>query len=81
MHDVYVTADGARYADIVRQPQARGIRVHRGLAEVLDAMSPDAPADRRRRRPAGRLTRRVLAGPPRLVAVLSNVRDPVTRAR
>ncbi|MEN0129740.1 MAG: RNA methyltransferase [Brevundimonas sp.] len=77
VHDVYVTATAtARYADIVRAAQARGIRVHRGSPEVLEAMSPDAQQLVAVVDLLDSSLGDVLAGPPRLVAVLSNVRDP-----
>jgi RNA methyltransferase, TrmH family len=77
VHDLYVTATAtARYADVVRAAEARGIRVHRGSPEVLDAMSADAQQMVAVVDLLDSSLGDVLAGPPRLVAVLSNVRDP-----
>lgn len=75
--DLYVGPDAdERYADVVGRAVDAGVRVRRASAEVLEAMSPDAQqllavleAD-----VPGRSA--VLAGAPRLVAVLSQVRDP-----
>ncbi|MDQ0374462.1 TrmH family RNA methyltransferase [Cellulomonas humilata] len=75
VHDVYVTAATAqRYPEIVDAARDRGIRVHTGTAEVLDAMSPDA----QHVVAVASLTSHALADlvGPRLVAVLANVRDP-----
>lgn len=75
VHDVYVTTESAqRYPEIVVGAQDRGIRVSVGTAEVLDAMSPDG----QRIVAVASLTAHALdelVGP-RLVAILSNVRDP-----
>lgn len=74
VHDVYLTeAAAARYPEIV---EAAGARLRLGSADVLDAMSADAQgvvavADQL----AGSLGA-VLAGAPRLLAVLAHVRDP-----
>lgn len=75
VHDLYVTAEsGHRYAEIVTGAQDRGIRVHVGTAEVLDAMSPDG----QHVVAVASLTRHTLDDLEdlRLVAVLANVRDP-----
>ncbi len=66
----------ARYPEVMDDAAAAGLHVRSGTAEVLDAMSPDAQgvvavADLL----AARLADVVAAGP-RLVAVLSRVRDP-----
>jgi len=77
VHDVYVTEQAAqRYPEIVRGAQDRGVRVHVGSVEVLDAMSPDAQqvvavADLLESSLDG-----VLDAAPRLLAVLAHVRDP-----
>jgi len=77
LHDVYVTEHAAqRYPEIVRGAQDRGVRVHVGSVEVLDAMSPDAQqvvavADLLESSLDG-----VLDAAPRLLAVLAHVRDP-----
>jgi len=77
VHDVYVTEQAAqRYPEIVRAAQDRGVRVHTGSSEVLDAMSPDAQqvvavADLLESSLDG-----VLDAAPRLLAVLAHVRDP-----
>jgi RNA methyltransferase, TrmH family len=77
--ELFVTADAAaRYADIVEAAQDAGVPVHRASGEVVAAISEtvtpqgltgvcrflDQPLDA------------VLAGRPRLLAVLANVRDP-----
>ena len=75
--DLYVTHESAeRYAEIVADAVRVGVRVHTASAEVLEAMSADAQhvlavAQTRVRRLGD-----VLAGAPRLLAVLSHVRDP-----
>lgn len=77
VHEVYATTDAtARYPEIVAAADARGARVRTGTLEVLDAMSPDAQGlvavvDHVHADLAD-----VLAGSPRLVAVLAHVRDP-----
>lgn len=77
VHDVYVSPPAAlRYPEIVAAAAAVGLRVHHGTVEVLDAMSPDAQgivavADLLTSSLAD-----VVARGPRLVAVLSHVRDP-----
>jgi len=77
VRDVYVTEQAAqRYPEIVRGAQDRGVRVHVGSVEVLDAMSPDAQqvvavADLLESSLDG-----VLDAAPRLLAVLAHVRDP-----
>ena len=75
VHDVYVTdASAGRYPEIVEAAHERGIRVHTGTVEVLDAMSPDA---QQVVAVASLLSHTLadLAGA-RLVAVLAHVRDP-----
>ncbi|QZN87542.1 RNA methyltransferase [Cellulomonas sp. C5510] len=89
VRDVYLTPEAVeRHPEIAED--ASGLHVHLASPAVLDAMSADAqgvlavvdlPADAV---PAGRLTGplaaaalpEVLAGRPRLVAVLARVRDP-----
>ncbi|QCB95327.1 TrmH family RNA methyltransferase [Cellulomonas shaoxiangyii] len=77
VRDLYVGPDAAdRYPDLVTAARHAGVRVRPGTADVLEAMSPDAQQlvavvdavvpDRAD----------VLAARPRLVAVLSQVRDP-----
>lgn len=77
VHDVYVTEQSAhRYPEIVRAAHERGLRVHTATVAVLDAMSADA---QQVVAVADLLTSSlddVLSRSPRLVAVLSNVRDP-----
>ncbi|WP_240465823.1 TrmH family RNA methyltransferase [Cellulomonas iranensis] len=77
VHELYATPDAAqRYADVLAVADAGGVRVRLATPEVLDAMSADAQglvavADLVH---AG--LDAVVAGAPRLVAVLAHVRDP-----
>lgn len=77
VRDLYVSPPAAaRHADTVREAEASGIRVTVASPEVLAAMSADAQGivavlDLLDARLAA-----VLAGGPRLVAVLAHVRDP-----
>ncbi len=77
LRELFLTPDAARrYPQIVAAAAGRGCRARTGTREVLEAMSPDsqgvvAVADLLH---AG--WPQVLAGPPRLVAVLAHVRDP-----
>lgn len=77
LRDVYVTAEAAqRYPEIVASADGRAVSVHVGTPEVLEAMSADAQGVLA---VADLLTAdlaTVLAGRPRLVAVLAHVRDP-----
>ncbi|GIG23119.1 RNA methyltransferase [Cellulomonas chitinilytica] len=77
VHDVYVTEQSAqRYPEIVRGAQDRGIRVHTGSAEVLDAMSADAQEVVAVADLLESSLDDVLGAAPRLLAVLAHVRDP-----
>lgn len=77
VHDVYVTEQAAqRYPEIVRGAQDRGVRVHVGSAEVLDAMSPDAQQVVAVADLLESSLDDVLDAAPRLLAVLAHVRDP-----
>jgi len=77
VRDVYVASTvAAKHAETLARAGERGVRVHVGTPDVLDAMSPDAQgllavADVRTPRLDD-----VVASGPRLVAVLSHVRDP-----
>ncbi|TFH73001.1 RNA methyltransferase [Cellulomonas sp. HD19AZ1] len=77
VHELYATPDAAqRYADVLAAADAGGVRVRLATPEVVDAMSADAQglvavADLVH---AG--LDAVVAGAPRLVAVLAHVRDP-----
>lgn len=86
VRDVYVTsAADDRYSEITDGARTHGLRVHDVSPEVLDAMSPDAqgilavvdtlPTAQAAGDPAEILGDQLRAAP-RLVAVLSNVRDP-----
>ncbi|WP_421741824.1 TrmH family RNA methyltransferase [Cellulomonas sp.] len=77
VHDVYVTeASAQRYDEIVAGARSRGIRVHIGTIEVLDAMSADGQQVVAVASLLEHTLASVLAGGPRLVAVLAHVRDP-----
>jgi TrmH family RNA methyltransferase len=77
VQDVYVTAASAqRYPEIVDAAHDRGIRVHTGTDEVLDAMSPDGQHVVAVVSLTAHTLESVLAAAPRLVAVLAHVRDP-----
>lgn len=77
VHELYATPDAAqRYPDVLAAAEAGAVRVRLATPEVLDAMSADAQglvavADLVH---AG--LDAVVAGAPRLVAVLAHVRDP-----
>lgn len=86
VRDVYVTsAADERYREITDGARSHGLHVHDVSDEVLDAMSPDAqgilavvdtlPTAQGTGDPAEILGEQLRAAP-RLVAVLSNVRDP-----
>jgi RNA methyltransferase, TrmH family len=77
--DIYVTADAAaRYADIVEPALAAGLHVHPVTDEVLAAMvdtqAPQGLAAVCHMAPAG--LEEVLDASPRLLVLLSHVRDP-----
>jgi TrmH family RNA methyltransferase len=77
--DVYLTGEATtRHTDIVRAAQAAGLHLHEVSEDVLAAMC-DTPAPQGLaavcRVPAPSLDE-VLAGSPRLLVVLTNVRDP-----
>jgi TrmH family RNA methyltransferase len=75
--DLYLTeATAERYRDIAEGAAHAGIHVHLGTPAVLDAMSPDCQGVLAVVVNAGVSLDDVLAGGPRLVMVLSNVRDP-----
>jgi TrmH family RNA methyltransferase len=77
VHDVYLTeASAQRYPEIVDAARGRGIRVHTGTAEVLDAMSPDGQHVVAVASLIDHPLESVLATAPTLVAVLAHVRDP-----
>ncbi|WP_084076711.1 RNA methyltransferase [Demequina sp. NBRC 110057] len=77
VRDVYLTEDAhARHPEIATEALAAGRFVHLGSPQVLDAMSADAQGVVAVVDDAGYALDDVLAAGPRLVAVLSNVRDP-----
>lgn len=77
VRDLYLTeAAAVRYDEIVADARAAGVRTHLATPAVLDAMSPDAQHVLAVAEPHGVTLAEVLAGSPRLVAVLSRVRDP-----
>jgi TrmH family RNA methyltransferase len=77
VRDVYLTEAAAeRYGEIVADAVEAGLYVHLGTADVLDAMSPDAQGVVAVVDTSGVSLDDVVAKQPRLVAVLSNVRDP-----
>ncbi|WP_062518426.1 TrmH family RNA methyltransferase [Demequina gelatinilytica] len=77
VHDVYLSPDAAlRYPEIAQEALAAGLYVHLGTDEVLDAMSADAQRVVAVVASTGTSLDDVVAAAPRLVAVLSNVRDP-----
>ena len=85
IRDIYFTRESYdRYSEIVVDAELAGMFTHVASEEVLTAMSPDAqgvlavldlPGPASAEASAHELET-VLAGGPRLVAVLSNVRDP-----
>ncbi|MDN4491502.1 RNA methyltransferase [Demequina sp. SYSU T00068] len=77
VHDVYLTEDAhARHPEIATEAIAAGLYVHLGTPEVLGAMSADAQGVVAVLASTGVSFDDVVAARPRLVAVLSNVRDP-----
>ncbi|PKQ25752.1 MAG: RNA methyltransferase [Actinobacteria bacterium HGW-Actinobacteria-4] len=75
--DLYLTeATSQRYRDIVTEAIDAGIHVHLGTEAVLAAMSPDCQGVLAVVTNSGVSLDDVLAAKPRLVMVLSNVRDP-----
>jgi len=79
IRDLYFTEDSAaRYGEIVAVAQSAELYVHVGTPAVLEAMSPDAQGVLAVMDNAGVSLDDVLGGEvePRLIAVLSNVRDP-----
>src|SRR5690554_6274009 len=77
VRDLYITADAlARYRDIVAGALEAGRWVHLGTPEVLEAMSPQGQGVIAVVDEVGVSLDEVLSAGPRLVAVLSNVRDP-----
>jgi TrmH family RNA methyltransferase len=77
VRDLYVSSPAvAKHQDTVHDAEVLGIRVHVTTPEVLEAMSPDAQGIVA---VVGLIEGRledVIAAGPRLVAVLSHVRDP-----
>lgn len=77
VRELYVGPDAAaRYGDVVGAAAAAGVRVRHGSADVLDAMSPDAQQLLAVVDATVSARADLLAGGARLVAVLSQVRDP-----
>ncbi|WP_062384606.1 TrmH family RNA methyltransferase [Demequina iriomotensis] len=77
VHDVYLTPDAsARHPEIAAEALAADLYVHLGTDQVLEAMSADAQGVVAVLGSSGTSLDDALAGGPRLVAVLSNVRDP-----
>lgn len=77
VRDVYLSDEAAaRHGDILSEALAAGLYVHLGTVEVLAAMSGDAQGVVAVVDSTGTSLDDVLAAGPRLVAVLSNVRDP-----
>ncbi|WP_062301468.1 TrmH family RNA methyltransferase [Demequina subtropica] len=77
VQDVYLSPDASlRYPEIAQEALAAGLYVHLGTDEVLDAMSADAQRVVAVVASTGTSLDDVVAAAPRLVAVLSNVRDP-----
>ncbi|WP_163542474.1 TrmH family RNA methyltransferase [Occultella kanbiaonis] len=79
VRDVYLTPQAAdRYTEIVDEAGAAGLYLHLGSPEVLDAMSPDAQGVLAVLNTWERTLESVLAAEPapRLIALLSQVRDP-----
>lgn len=77
VRDLFVGPDAAlRYTDVVDAARSAGVRVRFGTAEVLDAMSPDAQQLLAVVDATLPVRAEVLRARPRLVAVLSQVRDP-----
>ncbi|WP_084130000.1 RNA methyltransferase [Demequina sp. NBRC 110055] len=77
VRDVYLSEDALeRHPEIAAEAIGAGLYVHLGTAQVLEAMSSDAQGVVAVVADAGVALDAVLASQPRLVAVLSNVRDP-----
>lgn len=77
VQDVYLTQDAAaKYPEIVAAAEAASLYVHLATPGVLDAMSPDAQGVVAVVATAGTSLDDIIAARPKLVAVLSNVRDP-----
>lgn len=79
IRDLYLTEDAAtRYSEIVADAQSAELYLHIGTPGVLEAMSPDAQGVVAVLDNAGVSLDAVVGAdtPPRLVVVLSNVRDP-----
>lgn len=77
VRDLYVSEAAAqRYDEIVAAARAAGVRTHLATPEVLEAMSPDAQQVLAVAVAVPVALTEVLATAPRLVAVLSRVRDP-----
>lgn len=77
VRDVYFTeATAERYDEIVAAADAAALYVHLGTPEVLEAMSPDGQGVIAVLDNTGVSLDDVVAAEPRLIAVLSNVRDP-----
>ena len=77
VRDVYLTPDAAeRYPEIIAEVRDRGLRLHVGTDQVLATMSPDCQGALAVVNTPTASLADVLATAPRLVAVLSNVRDP-----
>lgn len=77
VRDVYLTPDAAeRYPEIIPEARDRGLQLHVGTDEVLATMSPDCQGVLAVVNTPTASLADVLATAPRLVAVLSNVRDP-----
>jgi len=77
VRDVYLTPDAAeRYPEIAAEARDRGLHLHVGTDEVLATMSPDCQGVLAVVNTPTASLDDVLAAGPRLVAVLSNVRDP-----
>ena len=77
VREVYFTeATAERYGEILAAADHAALFVHLGTPEVLDAMSPDGQGVIAVLENTGVSLDDVVASQPRLVAVLSNVRDP-----
>lgn len=77
VHDVYLTEDAHdRHPEIATEALAAGLYVHLGTPAVLEAMSADGQGVVAVVASTGVSFDDVIASEPRLVAVLSNVRDP-----
>jgi len=77
VQDLYLSlASADRYPEIVGDAAVRGVPLQLGTPEVLEAMSPDAQGVVAVVRIRSASLASALAGSPRLVAVLDEVRDP-----